>query len=773
MAMGMGVVILCLALVCSCAAGAVDLSKAVVVPSAGRSGIPGRALDLLVDRVECNSRIRLACASRPPSLGSWIELRIAGRGPVDGYAIEADDRSVVVTGNDGRGLLYGVGRLLRELRTDRDRVECPSPWSLVTAPVDPIRGHQLGYRPKTNSYDGWTKSMWLRYIQDLAIFGANAVELIPPVSDDAPDSPHFPTPQMEMMVAMSRMLKDYGMGVWVWYPAMEKDYADPVTAQRELRQWTEVLGRLPKLDNVFVPGGDPGHTRPSVLFAFLDKLAPMVHRKHPGCGFWIAPQGFDSAWFDEFVSLARNRHPSWLTGVVHGPQVRVPARELQALVGSRYRLRHYPDITHTRQSQYAVPDWDLAWALTEGREPINPRPRDMKAIMNAPDNRVGQGSICYSEGCNDDVNKAVWSGLAWDHNADPGELLRQYSRAYMGGPMADQFADCLMGLETNWHGAAATNPGIAGTLAGLEAIERSTGPRAMLNWRFQQAMYRGVYDAYVQSRSAAAQANERDALMALTSAHKFGPTAVAQVAREILAKPDTNDRARALRSRLFVLAEALYQSIRMQLDTARYLAIGTERGANLDSVDAPLNDAAWILERIADILAQGSDQEQIARLEALANGGRPAPGSFHDAPGDPAQRSHVVTPVDFAADPGVYRTARTGFGGNSLRLSWHRYLETTYEQPLVMRWEGLNPSASYTLRVVYGPDSQPRALRCMSGQLVVHDWLTKPLPQAPVEFEIPREAYGTGALSLEWSGKPGYGGNGRGCQLCEVWILKR
>ena len=33
--------------------------------------------------------------------------------------------------------------------------------------------------------------------------------------------------------------------------------------------------------------------------------------------------------------------------------------------GSRRKLGRYPDITHSRQCQYPVPDWDLAYALTK------------------------------------------------------------------------------------------------------------------------------------------------------------------------------------------------------------------------------------------------------------------------------------------------------------------------------------------------------------------------------------------------------------------------
>ena len=83
----------------------------------------------------------------------------------------------------------------------------PAGLSIATAPKFPLRGHQLGYRPKTNSYDAWSVPMWDQYIRDLAVFGTNAIELMPPRSDDASDSPHFPLPQMQMMVEMSRLAK--------------------------------------------------------------------------------------------------------------------------------------------------------------------------------------------------------------------------------------------------------------------------------------------------------------------------------------------------------------------------------------------------------------------------------------------------------------------------------------------------------------------------------------------------------------------------------------
>ena len=137
--------------------------------------------------------------------------------------------------------------------------------------------------------------------------------------------------------------------------------------------------------------------------------------------------------------------PAWLAGVVYGPQVRVSLPELRKAVPAKYPIRDYPDITHSLRCQYPVPDWDVAYSLTEGREVINPRPVDESAIFHAfADQTIG--FITYSEGCNDDVNKIVWSALGWDPEADVLEVLRQYSRYFLGvGPSdADGFAQGLL-----------------------------------------------------------------------------------------------------------------------------------------------------------------------------------------------------------------------------------------------------------------------------------------------------------------------------------------
>ncbi len=71
------------------------------------------------------------------------------------------------------------------------------------------------------------------------------------------------------------------------------------------------------------------------------------------------------------------------------------------------------------RTQYPLPWWDPAFNFTLGREPINPRPVFYAALHDriAPHTN---GFISYSDGVNDDVNKAVWSRKSWSPEVSRG-----------------------------------------------------------------------------------------------------------------------------------------------------------------------------------------------------------------------------------------------------------------------------------------------------------------------------------------------------------------
>lgn len=760
-------------------AQSLDLTKAVVRTVGKLSSREERAVTMLVEEVERRSGVRLRRDASATGSGAsiLIGLRAAIEPTMPGSATFAERRAegynngvvesrsqVYIAGNDSRGILFGVGHLLRNLEMRRGAVLLRSNYVASTAPETRLRGHQLGYRPKTNSYDGWTVAMWEQYIRDLIVFGANAVELIPPRSDDDADSPHFPAPPMETMIAVSKILDDYGLDVWVWYPAMDDDYTDPKTVEFALREWGEVFRKLPRVDAVLVPAGDPGHTPAAVLMPFLEKQTANLRKYHPKAEMWLAPQGFDSKSLEFFFNAMATR-PAWLTGITYGPQTRMSLPELRKRLPAEIPIRHYPDIAHSRQSQYPVPDWDSAFAITSSREPINPRPIDQASIFRTQQ-RHTMGFITYSEGCNDDVNKAVWSGLGWSQKSPVIEILRDYGRYFIGPDFADDFAHGLLSLEANWRGLVLTNEGIETTLRQFQTMEARAQPGQLLNWRFQQALYRAYYDAYVRRRLIAETASEQAAMGVLSGAVDGSGTAVeAMDSAESLLVAGGSDGA--LRTRIFQLAEALYQSIRMQLSVALYRGV-SGRGNTLDTVDMPLNSRVWLREQFAEIRKVQPEKERIARIARLVNWTDPGPGGFYDDLGRVGSQAHLVAGMGFGADPQFFQTPVAYFNPSGRgRKSWWDQIMTLYENPLRMRYEDLDPNASYRVRVVYG--GGPIRLQTGSGS-EIHGYLEKAFEV--LEFDLPRAAIRNGVLNLEWNRPPGGGGPGRGCQVAEVWLMK-
>ena len=192
-----------------------DLTRAVVVTPPELSGPAAKAVRMLVEEVETRSMVRWDRAEKWPAAGTPVVVvgpadeirklldkqgvrlpRAPAQVKPEGYQIgvAADGATPVVwvAGNDARGVLFGVGRLLRELRLGRLKVTLPDDFKEESAPTTALRGHQIGYRPKTNSYDGWTVAMWEQYVRDLAVFVQRGRRTHPPRSDDALDSPLFP-----------------------------------------------------------------------------------------------------------------------------------------------------------------------------------------------------------------------------------------------------------------------------------------------------------------------------------------------------------------------------------------------------------------------------------------------------------------------------------------------------------------------------------------------------------------------------------------------------
>jgi hypothetical protein len=788
-------------------ATALDLKHARVFSS----GETAAAVNTLIEEVARRTQIRMSVTTSwlsqdtpaiavvvgspsglPPAVISGMPAAPAGD---EGFRIHQRGNIVVVSGNSPRGALFGVGYLLRQLYMDLGLLELRRELHIATSPAKALRGHQIGYRPKVNTYDAWTPAMFEQYVRDLAVFGANAIELIPPRSDDDDLSPHFRLPKLEMMIEMSRIIAKYGLEVWVWYPAMDEDYSKPDTVEFALQEWESVFKRLPRMDAVLVPGGDPGHTQPKYLFPMLEKQTARLRRYHPQASIWVSPQGFTDSWMQEFLGLVRTE-PEWLGGVVFGPQVRMPLAELRKQVPARYPIRLYPDITHTVHGEYTVPDWDMAFAITQGREIYSPRPVD-EAIIFRQTAPFAIGAISYSEGVNDDVNKMLWSVLGWDPKADVKQFLREFARYFIGSRMEEQVAEGLLSLEKNWRGPLISNTSVDTTLAQFRQMEKEASPRDLLNWRFQQMLFRGYFDSYVRKRLIYETDLENQALERLRAAGAMGSMVAMREAERTLDCAVTAPVASDLHGRMNELAEALYQSIGAQLSVDKYKALAVSRGASLDTADVPLNSRHWLESQFAALRKLSSEADRLAGIEAILNRANPGPGGFYDDLGNPAAQPHLELGPSYAEDPDYFVAPKSNYlvfgGGVNGRRSveallpegaaaflryptaWWSFAEARWNGAISMRYRDLDPNCAYRLKVVYVSRSsrEARIKLVANDAMEIHPYLKKPPQFSVMEFDIPREATASGELRLRWTGDPEVGGPGNGPMIAEVFLMRK
>lgn len=782
-----------------------DFSDAVIVPHGNSERMQKYATVLheeLVKRIEKPFPTQERAKETQPSIlltqfddipnlpGNWKKL-LQGVQPMpdEGFKVIIDTTSTkpsaIIIGQDDRGLLFGIGHLLRKMNWSENQLLLTKAIEKSTSPTYSIRGHQLGYRPKTNSYDAFTVDQFDQYIRELALFGANSIEILPPRTDDDFSSRHMTLPAIDMIREQSRIADELDLDVWMWYPNMAKDYEDPETKRLELAERKKVFASIPRLDHLFVPGGDPGDLDPDILFQWLAEVAGLLREKHPQAKIWVSPQVFrpTEAWFDRFFYHINQRY-DWIGGVVFGPWVKIPLPELRQLTDASIPIRRYPDITHSLSSQYPIPEWDLAMAMTLGRECINPRPIDQKTIHNSLD-QYANGSLSYSEGTNDDVNKFIWTDQEWNPDTQVIETLRDYARFFFGPKWVDAAALGFLAEEKNLQGRLLTNSAIANTLAQWQDMEKRADAKLMGNFRFQMGLIRAYFDAYIQQKLLFETHQEQKARNVLNRCQTEGSLNSIKMATALLNEPMIDPYIDQLKQRCLELADSLFKSIGAQLTVSPHGA-APGRGNFIDNMDAVLNDAPWLLANLQEIKKESNEKQRIEKIENLLNRTNPGPGGFYDNFGQQESWKRVLKTTEWSQDPGglygprvsfgvgligeewVHEIQAVGFGGTATPLSWMNQVTTLYNTPLIINYDQLNPEVSYTIKIAYTGRFRAKMKLTTDDGHVIHDFIktgVNPL----YEFELPASTYSDGNLVLHWT----CGEGERGAQVAEIWIVPK
>ena len=783
-------------------AASLDFTNSVIVTPPKLEKLEQKAITVLQEEIQKRTGIQLSTLTEWPknqqpviAVGQTAQIRLLavsyadilenGRTPgKEGFRLLIKGNTIFVVGSDPRGVFYGIGKLLRTLRMKTGSISAPADLDIITSPRYPIRGHQLGYRPKTNAYDAWSPAQFDQYIRELALFGANSIEIIPPRTDDEPTSPHMKLAPIEMLIKQSEIIDSYGMDVWIWYPNMAKDYTSPATIREELQEREDIFKKLKRIDAVFVPGGDPGHLHPGILFPWLDKVAVVLNKYHPKAKIWVSPQSSrpTNEWLDTFYREVNMRHP-WFGGVVFGPWVKTPLPEVRKIVDPAIPIRRYPDITHSISCEYPVKDWDLAFAMTLERECYNPRPVAEKVIHNALD-KFAAGSISYSEGINDDVNKFIWSSLDWDPDTPVIEILREYCRLFINPDVAEDIAQGILALERNWQGLLIANKSVEVTLEQWKSMEKQFPSDVVKNYRFQMGLLRAYYDAYVRERLIHETALESQAREALRGAANVTSLEKMKAAENILNQAWNKPVAQDYKKRCWEIADYLFEKIGSQTSVKRYKA-QPGRGDFMDYIDAPLNNAVWLLSQFDKIRQKEDEQARLTAIDELLNRENPGPGGFYDNLGLSIETLRLGEYPAWDEDPGSLRSPRvsfepelqgaewihtvqaTGFKGLAMPLAWMNQITTLYDTPLNAIYEDLDPESSYTLRVTYTGRFNSTIQLTADDKFQIHEM--RETGKVPIsEYPIPKEATKDGRLKLTWTCPEGQ----RGSQVAELWLIE-
>ncbi len=506
----------------------------------------------------------------------------------DYFSISQSEGEIVIIAKTIRGLIFGYSLFLRKCTFENGVITLIKNISGDYTPQKQIRGHQAGYRTTPNTYDAWSYEQYFQYYLDMMAFGSNTVEHNGTKPKDNFRNAIMKYDQEEFLVEASRLADIVDLDVSLWHA--NSDYE---TEEEALETREKLYSSMPRLNIVFPPGGDPGELPADIFIDRCKKIQKVLTKYHPEAKMHPSAQAPHSIndWGMVFCEKL-NDEPDEIDAVIMGPNHAFPIHELRKRIPEKYPMRFYPDITHNLRCEYPVnfleDDWHYTLAATLSRESVNPRPTELRTLYRifAP---YTIGSVSYSEGVHDDLNKAVWSAFEWNCNADLREIVLDYVRYFMYGADEEKITDSIFLLEKNWQGAPEENPCIDTSYKMFCELLKDY-PALSENWRFLQLYFRACCDKLVKMRRVFELKLIKEATEELKNQNYSS-------ALEILNTPFSFQYS-LIRSEIETLAERLFNLIGLQLDVEHYCADSWERGATLETIDNNVTDRAFLLKKI-------------------------------------------------------------------------------------------------------------------------------------------------------------------------------
>jgi hypothetical protein len=407
-----------------------------------------------------------------------LELKLDPALGEETYALRNGSQSgLMVAGGSPRGLLYGIGRLLREAEFTSGGFT-PGPWRGASGPAMPVRGIYFATHFHNWYHDAPVEEIE-RYVEELALWGYNIIS----VWFDQHHYSGLDDPAARAMVerlkAILKAAKRIGLMPALTNLANEGYANSPV----ELRaDWTaghdgyhhapgghyhvELCPSQPGgadlaikwfeekmqvfldvgLDYIWLWPYDQGgctcqDCAPWGANGFLRLAEPearLFKRYYPAgkviLSTWYFDHFIDGEW--DGLDRALSVRPAWYDYLLaddYGDTF--PPYPLQHGVPGNLPMVSFPEI-----SMYACAPW--------GGYGANPLPAHLQALWR-PLGHTLSGGFPYSEGIYEDINKAICAQYFWDPDQPTNQTVRQYLAYEFGLMLVTPLNQALTILEHN------------------------------------------------------------------------------------------------------------------------------------------------------------------------------------------------------------------------------------------------------------------------------------------------------------------------------------
>ena len=481
-------------------------------------GLPAQA-DALVSRVFgiLKDRIQQRCPTLVVEAGTEAQIILAVDGslPPDAFRIDQVSAAVRVAGGSPRGLLYGVGKFLRTSRyagTFR-----PSPWRGTAVPQGSLRGMYFATHFH-NWYHQASEAEIIRYVEDIALWGVNAIMVIFPFINLQDWNDPQAAPAMAILRQYAKATKGLGlMFVTIVNNTMFKGVPkqlqatplpDPTkrrgnsgypicpsnpeghaylmaNARRLFEELTDVgldlLCFWPYDEGgcacaKCLPWGSNGYYKLSRDFTRLGR------EYFPGLKTILSTWMFDTPPEGEWPGLADllKNDDEWINYILADSHEDFPRYPLDVGVPGNLPLINFPEI-----SMWGNWPW--------GGVGTHPLPARFQRLWNQVKHAVN-GGFPYSEGIYEDMTKAITVQFYWDRDQSARTTLAEYIAYEFSPEVCEDVLTLIDILEAAASNAPANPPAAQRAYQLADAVNNRLPTWAKQNWRWEILHLRAMLD---------------------------------------------------------------------------------------------------------------------------------------------------------------------------------------------------------------------------------------------------------------------------------------